>query len=109
MKRNIRLITFAILFSLPTMAFAGNGDGNGDNNGNGDGLDENINGNSSNGNGNPNGNGNGGNGNHYGWDPSGNGGSGNNVPLDGGLSFLAAAGIGYAAKKYTARKKESGK
>ena len=85
MKRNIRLLTFAVFFSLPTLAFADPGNGN------------------------QNGNGNGGNGNHYGWgnDPGNNG--GNNVPLDGGLSLLAAAGIGYAAKRYTASKKETGK
>ena len=58
------------------------------------------------GNGNQNGNGNGGNGNHYGWGNNGNNGNGgNNVPLDGGLSLLAAAGIGYGVKKYAAHKK----
>jgi hypothetical protein len=28
------------------------------------------------------------------------------VPLDGGLSILAAAGVGYGIKKYTAHKKQ---
>lgn len=57
---------------------------------------DNQNGSSGNGNGNQNGNGNGGNGNAYGWVPS-NGGT--NVPLDGGLSILAAAALGYGIRR----------
>lgn len=52
---------------------------------------DNNNGSSSNGQGNQNGNGNGGNGNAFGWATPGNG---TNVPLDGGLSILAAAATG---------------
>lgn len=35
------------------------------------------------------------------------GGGGNNVPLDGGVTLLAAAGIGYGIKKYRDNKKTS--
>ena len=42
-----------------------------------------------------------------GGDPGGGGGS-TNVPIDGGLTLLIAAGIGFAAKKsYDKRKKDS--
>jgi hypothetical protein len=56
------------------------------------------------GNGNQNGNGNGGNGNHNGWG-GGGGVGGGGVPLDGGISLLVAAGVGYGAKKMAAKKK----
>ena len=43
-----------------------------------------------------------------GFDP-GDGGTGGAVPVDGGLSFLLAAGIGYGAKTgYDYRKKKKG-
>lgn len=42
---------------------------------------------------------------HGGYHHNGGGNNnGNNVPIDGGLSLLAAAGIGYAAKKRLSRK-----
>lgn len=37
----------------------------------------------------------------------GGGGGGTDVPLDGGLSLLLAAGAGYGAKKYAELKKKS--
>jgi len=43
------------------------------------------------------------------WGNGGNTGGntgGNNVPLDGGLSLLAIAGIGYSAKKVAAARKK---
>jgi hypothetical protein len=43
---------------------------------------------------------------HGGHNPPGGGGGGYDVPLDGGLSLLAAAGIGYGVKKVTAKKKQ---
>jgi len=108
MKYNTKLLAFVLMLCLPTLSYAGNGNGNGNNNGNGDGSGENINGNSGNGNGNQNGNGNGGNGNHYGWDPGAGtvtGNTGTDVPLDGGLSLLAAAGAGYAIRRYATNKR----
>ena len=44
----------------------------------------------------------------YAQDPEGwNDGDSADVPLDGGLSLLLAAGIGYGASKYNDRKKKS--
>ena len=36
-----------------------------------------------------------------------NGGGGNDVPLDGGLSLLAAAGVGYGVKKVAEKRKKN--
>lgn len=44
--------------------------------------------------------------NNNGGNNGGGNGGGNNVPLDGGLSLLALAGIGYSAKKFAAVKKK---
>lgn len=42
---------------------------------------------------------------HHGHPPGwGGGGGGYDVPLDGGLSLLAAAGISYGVKKFSAKK-----
>lgn len=47
------------------------------------------------------------NGSYGGYGGGWNGGGGNSVPLDGGLSFLAIAGIGYGIKKYADKNKEN--
>jgi hypothetical protein len=40
-------------------------------------------------------------------DPGGSGGGDPDVPIDGGLSLLVAAGVGYGAKQLRRRKKSS--
>ena len=99
-----KTLCLTAFIALPLFASADPGNGNQNGNGNGGNGNHYGWGNGNGGNGNGWGNGNGNNGNGNGWG-NGNGNGGNNVPLDGGIGLLAAAGIGYGVKKYAAHKK----
>lgn len=82
MVKTVMLVLFISMLAIPRTAYAGIDNGNGN-----DGQN--------------NGNGNGDNNGHYGEGNNGNGnGNGGSVPVNGGLAFLAIAGVAYSAKKF---------